>query len=299
MRIGLMTGTNFTKESTVAVLESELNDSVAAKCSSAWCAHTFGMDAITALAVLGSKFTTLELGTAVVPIGPRHPTALAQQAIVASQTCDGRFTLGIGLSHKLVIEDMLGLNYTQVARQMREYLEILNPLLRGENVSFNGKFYKVNCQLMVDRPVEQILIAALGPRMLQVAGELANGTITWMTGIKTLSKYIVPEITRAARNSTPRVVAALPMVVTHNASQVREKLGQRLEIYGQLPSYQAMLEREGVKHPQDIALVGDEVLLRQSLDDLAATGISDLLVDIPQIDEETRQRTLEFLASCQ
>ena len=165
-----------------------------------WLPNIFGLDAITAAALAGRDATRIELGTAVVPTYPRHPVALAQQALTASAATSGRFTLGIGLSHKIVIEDMFGLDYSKPARHMREYLEVLTPLLRGEPVEYQG--------IRVPRegrarpcPVPRrvpLLVAALGPVMLGLAGRLADGTITWMTGARTLAEHI------AARDSARR-----------------------------------------------------------------------------------------------
>ncbi|MDO9458962.1 MAG: LLM class flavin-dependent oxidoreductase, partial [Alphaproteobacteria bacterium] len=168
-----------------------------------WMVQAFGHDAINALSIAGRETKTIELGTSVVPTYPRHPVALAQQALTAATATGGRFTLGIGLSHKVMIEDMLGLSYEKPAKHMREYLAVLVPLLKGERVSFAGERYKVNVGVSTEdapKPVS-VLLAALGPVMLNLAGAQADGTITWLTGFNTLEKHIVPSITKAAHDA--------------------------------------------------------------------------------------------------
>ena len=170
-----------------------------------WMANIFGLDAITSLAIVGRETQRIELGTAVVPTYPRHPAAIAQQALTTQAACGGRFTLGIGLSHKLVIEDMFGLSYAKPASHMREYMSVLGPLARGEAASFQGDEYRVNAALDVPgtSPLP-ILIAALGDRMLQLAGSTADGTILWMTGPATIEDHIGPKL-RARRQGGPDV----------------------------------------------------------------------------------------------
>jgi F420-dependent oxidoreductase-like protein len=183
-----------------------------------WMPNIFGLDGITTQAIVGREVPEIELGTAVVPTYPRHPTAMAQQALTTAAATGGRFTLGIGLSHKIVIEDLFGLDYSKPARHMREYLEVLMPLLRGEPAKFAGEEYRVNVGIQVPGAgVVSVLVAALGPVMLGIAGRLTDGTITWMTGPDTLESHIVPTIRRAASEDgrpTPRVVAGLPIALT-------------------------------------------------------------------------------------
>ena len=151
--------------------------------ASAWISNIFGLDALTALAVAGSQVPGIELGTAVVPTYPRHPAVLAQQALTAATALGGRLTLGIGLSHKIVIEDMYGYSFDRPARHMREYLSILLPLLNGEQASFQGETMRAQIGLSTPRPGRvPVLLAALAPQMLRLAGQRADGTVLWMTG---------------------------------------------------------------------------------------------------------------------
>ncbi len=266
-----------------------------------WLAQIFGLDAITALSIAGRETRRIELGTAVVPTYPRHPLAIAQQALTAQVASSGRFTLGIGLSHQIVIENMLGLSYARPARHMREYLAVLTPLLRGEKAEFEGEQYRVSAALgFPDAAEVPVLVAALGKVMLGLAGSLSQGTITWMTGEKTLESHVIPSITAAASGAgrpKPRIVAGLPIALTDDPDGAREKVGQILQTYGFLPSYRTMLDREGAAGPADVAIVGDEKGLRTRVDRRREIGVTDLMAAVIPLEEGAMDRTLECLAS--
>ena len=301
MRIGLMVGATDGPGGTIDGLVAAAKRYEQTGFDSLWMANIFGLDAINTLAIVGRETSKIELGTAVVPTYPRHPFAIAQQALTTQAAARGRFALGIGLSHKIVIEDMLGFSFDKPAKHMREYLHVLAPLLRGEPVAFKGEQYRVNAGLQVPGATRvQLLVAALGPTMLKLTGELADGTITWMTGAKTMENHIVPglaEGTKAAGKPRSRVVAGFPIVVTRNVADAREKIAKQLVIYGQLPSYRAMLDREGLKGPADIALVGDETELRKGMKRLADSGVTDFIAAIANTEEGATDRTFSFLAS--
>ena len=301
MRIGTMLGA----DGTGMTLDDVINTAKAAEdlgLDSVWMANIFSYDAISALALVGRETSRIQLGTAVTPTFPRHPTAIAQQAMTTSAASEGRFTLGIGLSHQIVIENMLGMSYDKPARHMREYLSVLMPLVRGETVSFNGDQYKVN-GVTLDIPggsPTPVVVAALGPVMLKLAGEMADGTNTWMVGPNTMESHIVARLHKAASEAgkpAPRVVGGFPMALTTNVEAAREKINEQLVIYGQLPSYRAMLDKEGAEGPADIALVGDENALRGEIQRLESIGVTDFNAAIVDVEEGARERTLEFLAS--
>ena len=301
MRIGTMLGADGTGMS----LDDVINMAKAAEelgLDSIWMANIFSYDAISTLALVGRETSRIQLGTAVTPTYPRHPTAIAQQAMTTSAAANGRFTLGIGLSHQIVIENMLGMSYDKPARHMREYLSVLMPLVRGETASFSGEQYNVN-GVTLDIPggsPTPVVVAALGPVMLKLAGELADGTNTWMVGPNTMESHIVTRLHKAAEEAgkpTPRVVGGFPMVLTTNVEAAREKINEQLVIYGQLPSYRAMLDKEGAEGPADIALVGDENALRGEIQRLESIGVTDFNAAVVDVEEGARQRTLEFLAS--
>ena len=225
--------------------------------ASAWMANIFGLEALTALAVAGSQAPGIEVGTAVVPTYPRHPAVLAQQAMTAALALGpGRLTLGIGLSHQIVIESMYGYSFEKPARHMREYLSVLLPLLDGTAVSVDGTMLSAHIGLPTPRPGRvPVLLAALAPQMLKLAGELTDGTVLWMTGPATVRDHVIPAITAAATaagKDSPRVVCILPVCVTSDEAAARASAAEEFAIYGQLPSYRAMLDKEGAAGPADV-----------------------------------------------
>src|SRR5215831_1582747 len=205
--------------------------------ASAWMSNIFGVDALTALAV------------------------------------DGRLVLGIGLSHRIVIEDMYGYDFTKPILHMREYLSVLLPLLDGQPVSFSGVTVRANIGLTTPSPGRvPVVVAALGPQMLRLAGEQTDGTVLWMTGPATVRDHIVPVITEAAQDAgrpSPRVVCILPVCVTSDPAGARERADRVFAIYGELPSYRAMLDREGAAGPADVAIVGEEDAVADQIGTLA------------------------------
>jgi F420-dependent oxidoreductase-like protein len=265
--------------------------------ASAWVSNIFGLDALTALAVAGSQVPGIELGTAVVPTYPRHPAVLAQQALTTATALDGRLTLGIGLSHKIVIEDMYGYSFDRPARHMREYLSILLPLLDGEQVAFDGETMRAGIGLTTPRPARvPVLLAALGPQMLRLAGQRTDGTVLWMTGPATVRDYIVPTIRQAAEAAgrpSPRVVCLLPVCVTDDPDGARARANRVFSIYGLLPSYRAMLDKEGAQEPGDIALTGDENAVAGQIGELAEAGVTDFVAaQFSRGDDAERTRAL-------
>jgi 5,10-methylenetetrahydromethanopterin reductase len=265
--------------------------------ASAWMSNIFGLDALTALAVAGSGVAGIELGTAVVATYPRHPAVLAQQALTTSLALGGRLALGIGLSHKIVIDDMYGYSFDAPARHMREYLSILLPLLDGQPASFQGETMRAAIGLSTPSAGRvPVLLAALGPQMLRIAGERTDGTVLWMTGPATVRDYVVPSITSAAAAAGrpgPRVVCILPVCVTDDVPAARARAEKVLAIYGQLPSYRAMLDREGAAGPGDVAIAGDEDAVTTQITALAEAGVTDFIgLEYARGDEQRRTREL-------
>ena len=249
--------------------------------SSAWMADIFGLDAQNALAYAGSRVPGIEVGTAVTPTYLRHPVALARQAVTTDIATGGRFALGIGLSHQVVIEGMLHLSFDKPARHMREYLAVLLPLLREGKVSFSGETLGADAAISV-RPVGPlpVLLAAMAPHMLHLAGAVADGTVLWMTGPRTIAEHVVPRLTDAAGDAgrpSPRVVCVLPVCVTDDEAAAQARAGKVFAIYDTLPSYKAMLDKEGAAGPGDVAIVGDEAAVRQQIVALAAIGVTDFV----------------------
>jgi 5,10-methylenetetrahydromethanopterin reductase len=297
MRIGIMTGAGGPGD-TIEKLVRRAQEVERRGFHTLWMANIFSLDAILTLAIAGRETRRIELGTAVVPTYPRHPMAMAQQALSANQAAGGRFALGIGLSHKIVIEDMFGLSYEKPARHMREYLEVLRPLLRGEPVKHAGEVYRVQGALSVATPPPALLIAAMGDAMLKLTGELADGTVLWMTGAKTIETHAAPKLNAAAAAAgrpQPRIAAGIPIALTNDAAGARSWAAENLVVYGQLPSYRAMLDKEGLAGPADLALVGDEKTLDAGLARLASAGVTDFIASIVPADAGADARTLEYL----
>ncbi len=229
-----------------------------------WASQIFAWDTLTALAVVGREVPSVDLGTAVIPVYPRHPAMLAAQALTVQSATGGRLILGVGLSHQVVVENMWGLRFERPVRYMSEYLSVLQPLLNGEKVSFEGELLKTATFAALETPgamAPPVLVAALGPSMLRVAARQAAGTVTWMVGLRTLEQHVGPTVREAARGAgrpEPQIVVHLPVCVTSDPEAARDRAGRVFSTYGQLPSYRAMLDREGASGPADVAIVGGE-----------------------------------------
>jgi 5,10-methylenetetrahydromethanopterin reductase len=269
--------------------------------ASYWLPQIFGVDALTTLAVIGREVPGIELGTAVVPTYPRHPMMLAAQARTVQAATGSRLTLGIGLSHKIVIEHMLGYSFAKPGTHMREYLSILMPLIRGEAVDFDGDDLHAHLALSpIDAESCPVLVAALGSKMLELAGSLADGTILWMTGPGTIASHTVPTVTAAAAAAgrpVPRVAAGVPVCVTSDAANARERAARVFAVYGQLPSYRAMLDAEGLEGPADLAVVGDEEAVEAGLRRFAEAGVTELAASEFGGTDDERRRTRDLLRS--
>ena len=298
MRIGYFGGT--INDGTIDDVVDEARAAEAAGYASYWAPQIFGHDALTVLGIVGREVPRIELGTSVVPTYPRHPMMLAQQCLSVNAASGGRLCLGIGLSHQVVIEHMMGMSYDKPVRHMREYLSVLGPLSRAESVAFSGEVYNVNGAVNVPGSSPfGIVIAALGPQMLGVAATLADGTLTWCTGPETLASHIVPTITAAATAAdrpAPRIIAALPVCVTDDVAGASERAAKVFAIYGQLPSYRAMLDREGVAGPADIAIVGTESEVVDRTNALAGIGVTDFAAVGFATDPAEREATAAAMA---
>ncbi len=268
-----------------------------------WSSQIFGHDALTALAIVGREVPGIELGTAVIPTYPRHPWVMAQQALSTQAVINSRggspLVLGIGLSHKIVVESMWGLSYAKPVRHLREYLSVLMPLLEGKPVGFQGEEYRVQGGLAANgssRPT--VVVAALGPQMLRLTGAMADGTSTWCVGPRTLEELTIPTLRQAAADAErpePRVVCALPIAVTDDVDRARKVAAQVFAVYDTLPSYKTMMDREGVDGPGGIAIVGTEAEVRDQVRHLQSIGVTDFNAGIFTSDPEEVARTKSVL----
>jgi len=276
MRIGVM----FDTEKPFDDVVTQVAGLADAGIETAWSSQIFAYDALTVIAAVAREVPSIHFGTAVVPTYPRHPVMLGAQALTVQAASGGRLTLGIGLSHQMVIETVFGMSFEKPARHMHEYLEILMPVLAGEQTTFAGETLSASTfgPLQIDAPAPDVLVAALGTVMLTIAGHLAQGTITWMTGAATIEEHIAPTINAAAAESgrpVPQIGVGLPVCVTDDPDTARAKAAEVFAIYGHLPSYRAMLDREGAAGPADVAIVGTATEVAAHVRRLADIGATD------------------------
>ncbi len=244
-----------------------------------WLAQVGLCDALTVFAAAGSDTAGIEVGTAVIPTFPRHPHALATQALTTQAAINGSLILGIGLSHQPSVEGHWKMKWERPVRHMTDYLDVLLPLLSSGRASHTGEIW--SAEIAAARPTDRtpsVMLAALGPQMLDIAGRRTDGTILWLVGPRTISEHIAPRINEAAAAAdrpAPRVVCSLPVCVTDDEPAARSLIGQFLNGYQDLPSYRAMLDREGAEGPADVAIVGTEAKVHAALDGLERAGTTD------------------------
>ncbi|WP_216916610.1 TIGR03564 family F420-dependent LLM class oxidoreductase [Nocardia noduli] len=262
--------------------------------------QVFGWDAITVAALAVREVPDIELGTAVAHTFPRHPLALASQALTVTALGPGRFTLGIGPSHPHVVENMFGLSYERPARHIREYLSALVPLLRGETVDYRGETLRAAGTVEVPGAVAPpVLLSALGPTMLRIAGELADGTVTTWATPHIIADHIAPRLSAAAAAAgrrVPRIAAVVSTAVTADPDAFRRELARQTAGVSDLPSYRDLLDRQGLSGVHETALLGSEEVVAEGIRAFAAVGTTDLVLSVRGGDEEQR-RTLDLLAS--
>ncbi len=298
MRLGTMS--NAVNDGSIDDVLAEARQAKELGAHTFWAPQIFGHDTLTVLAVVAREVPGLEYGTAVVPTYPRFPVSLAQQALTVSQATGGQLALGIGLSHRVVVEQMWGMSYDTPVRHMREYLSVLMPLLEGKPAMHEGTEFNVHVGLSVSgiaRP--SVVVAALGSQMLRVAGQLADGTSTWCVGPRTLADHIVPTIRQAAADAgrpEPRIVCALPVCVTDDVDAARARAAKVFAVYTNLPSYRAMMDKEGVADASGLAIVGSEDEVRQQIAELADIGVTDFNAGVFASDPELVARTAAVLA---
>lgn len=264
-----------------------------------WLPQAGYLDALTVFAAAAPAAPRIEMGTAVVPTWLYPPHTLAAKSLTVAALLGDRVTLGVGLSHRAVVEKRLRMRWDRPVRHAVEYLRVLTSMLDDGQVDVEGEIHGANGRYPVFTPKRpSVLLGALGPQMLGVAGRLAGGTITWLTGPRTLASHVVPTITAAAEAAgrpPPRVVASLIVTVTDDEAAVRERHATNLAGYGSLPSYRAMLDREGAATPADVCLVGDEASVREQIAAVADAGATDFAAVEVGTNDEERARTRALL----
>lgn len=282
-------------------VRAEAKFAVEAGFDSFWVSQIFGVDPIVALAAIADDVGALaEVGTSVVPLYGRHPLALAAQARTAQSALAGRFTLGLGPSHQMVVEGFFGESYDRPGTRTAEFVEAIAPLLRGDHSDVDGRELTSHGWLTIDCAPVPLLLAAMGPRMLDIAGRYAAGTSLGMAvGPKTLASHVVPVITEAASdagNTSPRIKSFVVVAVTDDPDVAHRHGVEQSAIYSELPAYRAMLDREGVGSPADLLVRGSEQQVLDGLMRYVAAGATEFRVAVSGVDEATEQRSRAFLA---
>ena len=312
MRIGLMIGPERGRYRTkVQRLQADARWAEEAGLSTVWIPQIPDeFDALTAAVLVGTETSRIEIGTAVVPVQPRHPIALAQQILSVQAVCEGRLSVGLGVSHHWVIDEMLGLPYEHPVPTMRSYLDVLDQALRGPGpVDVENEFFRVHNPLdITDVAPTPILLAALGPLMLKLCGERADGTILWMADERAIGSHIVPSLTGAAAAAgrpAPRVVAGIPVCLCAD-DEIDVAVARTNRILSEAevsPNYQKLLERGDARTVGDILVAGSEVTIDRRLRSFADAGVTDVSVRVVPIGEgrddliASSKRTRELLAS--
>jgi len=301
MKIGL-NGTGLVQRADVSKICEHAEQAKADGFASYWLAEhpTGGLDALTVLAAVGQRVPGIELGTAIVPTFPRHPMVLAGQTLTTAGIIDHRLTLGIGLSHEPMMAQ-LGINFEKPIRHLREYLSILMPLLHEGVVDYEGETLSCQAELFQAPSVSPpVVVAALGPQALSVTGRLADGTTLAWVGPRTVREHIVPRLKEAAAGASrpePRVIATLPVCVTEDENEVRAAIGKGLSMYGSLPSYRAMFDREGVDGPADIAIVGSSGAVTDAIGAMREAGVTDFAASEFYLSRTQAEETRELLVA--
>ena len=312
MRIGVMVGPERGRYATkVGRLQADAKWAEEAGFSSVWVPQIPDeFDALTAATLVGLATSRIEVGTAVVPVQPRHPIALAQQALSVQAVLGGRLALGLGVSHHWIIDEMLGLAYDKPAATMRAYLDVLDPALAGPGpVDVENEMFTVHNPLdITDITPTPVLIAALGPLMLRLAGERTDGTILWLADERAIASHVVPHITRAAESAgrpAPRVVAGIPVCVCDD-SDVDFAVARANRILSEAevsPNYQRLLDAGDATSVGDILAAGTEASVEKRLRSFADAGVTDVSIRIVPIGDNrdelltSRQRTRDYLTS--
>ena len=262
--------------------------------SSWWLAQLGMPDALTTLGAVGRGTRAIELGTAVVPTWLRHPLMLAAQALTTQEMAGGRLVLGLGLAHKEPIEATLRIPFERPARHMDDYLSVLLPALAERRVHHEGDIWSGVTDGIGGNPdiaTPSVMLAAMGPRMIDLAGGRTDGVVLWLSGPRTIDGYLRPALTAAADRAgraAPRIVASVPVCVTGEPDRVRDLVDVLLAGYNDLPSYRGVMDREGVTGPGGVSLIGDEATVRAGIERFADAGTTDFApVELVTDDAET------------
>jgi F420-dependent oxidoreductase-like protein len=264
-----------------------------------------GPDTLTTLAAAAIKTSTVRLGTSIVPTYPRHPLVMAQQALSLYDIAPSRLRLGIGPSHQAIIEGIYGLPQTTPLAHLREYVNVLRTALWEEKVDHHGKFFNVKVS-MSHRAQIPILISTLGIKAFQLAGEIADGALSWVCPVPYLIRTGIPALRTAAaaanRRSMPPLVAHVPVALSQDRDTVLAAGHQLLDMYAKFPFYAKMFADAGFPLTtsqmisdsliDSLILSGNEDTVAAQFTEFLAAGLDELMVTLVPIkdavDEFTR-----------
>ena len=307
MRMGVFIVETTAEKTTVDEVVANAKAAEAAGFATAWVPHIpWSLDAFTALTLAASVTDRIELATGVVPTYPRHPMSMAQAAMSTQAVAGGRVTLGIGPSHPVVIENMYGISYERPAAHTADYVRALQACFAtgpdNNIVSYQGEFYKFAAMLDVPGSADvPVLVAALAPKMLQLTGELAQGTVTFWADEHTVEDHVVPRINKAAADvgrPAPRIVVGMPVAVVDDVDDARRRGAAMFSNYESIPTYRRVLDRNTTPNPVDAALIGDEKTVRARLQRFADVGATDFMASALGLGSDrtkSRDLTLEVL----
>ncbi len=280
MRIGINGSNLIARGAPISELVDHAAQAEADGFTSYWLAQLGYPDALTAIATMAGATSTIELGTAVIPTWSRHPMMLAGQALTTQEAIGPRLVLGIGLAHKVTVEGTLKIPFATPAKHMDEYLRVLLPLLAERRVRSVGDIWSAETEGIggTPSPAPAVMLAAMGPRMLQLAGERTDGTILWLSGPKAIAERIKPALDKAAADAgrpAPRILASVPVCVTSKPDDVKAIVASALAGYNELPSYRGVMDAEGAGGPADVSLIGSADEVRAGLAAFADAGATD------------------------
>ena len=269
--------------------------------NSYWLPQQVDLDALMVAPRLSMAAPALEIGVGVVPMQSRFPVHMAQAARTADFLSPGPFTLGLGVEHDWVVRDMWGLPFDRPVTEMTEYLRVVLDLLRNGASQHQGDFYRVSTftSRLPPAPRLPVLLGALGPRMLDLAGSVADGTITWLAGVETVTSHIVPRVTAAAERAerpTTRIVVILPVAVTDEPDRVAEEIDTAFDLFTHQRSYQTTMARENATRPSQVSIIGTARHVSDQLARLEASGVTDFVAIRFGSDSE-RERTTNAITS--
>jgi F420-dependent oxidoreductase-like protein len=300
MRIGLNGSSLIATGASVAEIRDHAAQAEAEGFSSYWLAQLAVPDALTAIATMGEATSTIEIGTAVVPTWLRHPLMLAAQAMTTQQVIGPRLILGIGLAHKPMIEETLGVPFRSPAKHMEEYVEILTAAWTEGKVDVTGTHWSAHMDsgAAPAGPPPTLMLAAMGPRMLKLAGSQTAGTILWLSGPKAIAEQIKPALDAAAAEAgreMPRIVGSVPICVTSDVDGMKNLIAGVLAGYNDLPSYRGVMDTEGAGGPADVSIVGNEDEVRAGIKAFADAGCTDFTPVELALEPDAIKRTRDLL----